>query len=76
MLYRTMKGSDIRWPFSLSNIPADAIKNIWKNYLWDLKNNILERFEPNGQNQPINFDYNPKLLDTFILNYLFLNDFC
>lgn len=36
---------------------------------WDLKNNILERFEPNGKNQPLNFDYNPKLLDNYIINY-------
>jgi ankyrin repeat protein len=36
---------------------------------WDLKNKILERFEPNGKNQPLNFDYNPKLLDKYIETY-------
>lgn len=43
---------------------------------WDIMNNILERFEPNGKNQPINFDYNPNLLDTVLSNYFnkFLKD--
>ena len=34
---------------------------------WDVKKNIIERFEPNGKNPPLGFDYNPKLLDIFIL---------
>ena len=44
---------------------------------WDLKNNIIERFEPNGKNQPLNFDYNPNLLDKFLQNYFkkFKDDF-
>jgi ankyrin repeat protein len=33
---------------------------------WDLKKNIVERFEPNGQNPPLNYDYNPKLLDSLL----------
>ena len=36
---------------------------------WDLKNNIIERFEPNGKNQPLNFDYNPNLLDKYLETY-------
>lgn len=36
---------------------------------WDLKNNIIERFEPNGRNQPLNFDYNPNLLDKYLETY-------
>lgn len=34
---------------------------------WNRKKNILERFEPNGKNQPINFNYNPDLLDELLL---------
>ena len=33
---------------------------------WNLKKKTLERFEPNGKNPPINFNYNPDLLDKFI----------
>jgi ankyrin repeat protein len=33
---------------------------------WDVENNTLERFEPNGSNYPIGLNYNPKLLDTLI----------
>ena len=33
---------------------------------WDVKKKIVERFEPNGKNPPIGFDYNPKLLDLFL----------
>jgi ankyrin repeat protein len=35
---------------------------------WDIKNNTLERFEPNGSNYPIGLNYNPKLLDTLLEN--------
>ncbi len=34
---------------------------------WDIKKNIIERFEPNGANEPINFNYNNKLLDNILL---------
>lgn len=33
---------------------------------WNFRKRILERFEPNGKNPPINFNYNPDLLDRFI----------
>ncbi len=32
----------------------------------DFKNNVVERFEPNGSNSPINFNYNSNLLDKLI----------
>ena len=35
---------------------------------WDIDNNTIERFEPNGANYPINFNYNPILLDTLLEN--------
>ena len=35
---------------------------------WDLTQNTLERFEPNGSNYPIGFNYNPDLLDNIIIN--------
>lgn len=35
--------------------------------LYDKKTNEMERFEPNGKDNPINFNYNPKLLDEMIL---------
>lgn len=35
---------------------------------WDVVNKTIERFEPNGANYPINFNYNPKLLDTLLEN--------
>ena len=34
----------------------------------DFKNNIVERFEPNGSNAPINFNYNSNLLDKILKN--------
>ena len=34
----------------------------------DFKNNIIERFEPNGSDPPIYFNYNPELLDKLIEN--------
>ena len=34
---------------------------------WNVKSNILERFEPNGKNPPINFNYNSELLDNILL---------
>jgi len=33
---------------------------------WDIDNNTIERFEPSGANYPINFNYNPILLDTLL----------
>lgn len=51
----------------------------------DFKNNIVERFEPNGNNPPVNFNYNPKLLDKILsqkfisfnsdIKYITPNDF-
>ena len=35
---------------------------------WDIKNNIIERFEPNGSNFPAGFNYNPSLLDNLLEN--------
>jgi ankyrin repeat protein len=34
--------------------------------LWDVEQNTLERFEPNGSNYPMNLNYNPSLLDSLI----------
>ena len=34
---------------------------------WNLKNNTIDRFEPNGNNPPINFNYNPDVLDNILL---------
>jgi ankyrin repeat protein len=34
----------------------------------DKKKKIIERFEPNGQSSPRNFNYNPKLLDLLLEN--------
>lgn len=34
--------------------------------LYDIKNNVIERFEPHGSNYPNNFNYNPDLLDEII----------
>lgn len=39
---------------------------------WNLKKKTLERFEPNGKNPPINFNYNPDLLDKLIYNKFIL----
>lgn len=33
---------------------------------YDVKNSLLERFEPNGANYPNGFNYNPKLLDDLL----------
>ena len=33
---------------------------------WDRTKNIIERFEPNGKNPPMNYDYNPQLLDSIL----------
>lgn len=35
---------------------------------YDVKNKLIERFEPNGANEPINMNYNSILLDKLILN--------
>ena len=45
--------------------PQGAHTNI---LFWDVKKKILERFEPNGKNQPLNFNYNSNLLDNIILS--------
>ena len=34
--------------------------------IYDKKNNTIERFEPNGKEHPLNFYYNPNLLDTYL----------
>tara|TARA_A100001015_G_scaffold321056_1_gene449881 strand:- start:453 stop:2603 length:2151 start_codon:yes stop_codon:yes gene_type:complete len=44
--------------------PQGAHTNI---IFWNVEKNIVERFEPNGKNPPINFDYNPNLLDTILI---------
>jgi ankyrin repeat protein len=33
---------------------------------YDIKKNIIERFEPNGANYPRGFNYNPKLMDQLL----------
>jgi len=33
---------------------------------YDVKNSLIERFEPNGANYPTNFNYNPTLLDNLL----------
>jgi len=35
---------------------------------WDLINQTIERFEPNGSNYPIGLNYNPELLDQLLEN--------
>lgn len=35
---------------------------------WDIQNNTIERFEPNGANYPLNLNYNPTLLDCLLKN--------
>lgn len=35
---------------------------------WDIKNKIIERFEPNGSNQPKGINYNPFILDSLLFN--------
>jgi ankyrin repeat protein len=35
---------------------------------YDVKNKLIERFDPNGANEPINMNYNSILLDKLILN--------
>ena len=37
--------------------------------LYDKKTNDMERFEPNGKDNPVNFNYNPKLLDEILIKY-------
>ena len=34
---------------------------------WDIKKSLIERFEPNGANEPIELNYNHKLLDKILL---------
>jgi len=33
---------------------------------WDIKNKIIERFEPNGNKYPRGYNYNPELLDSLL----------
>lgn len=35
---------------------------------WDVENKTIERFEPNGSNYPVGFNYNPQLLDNILLH--------
>lgn len=35
---------------------------------WDVKNKIIERFEPSGKYQPRGLNYNPKILDVLLIN--------
>ena len=35
---------------------------------WDVKNKIVERFEPNGSNYPSGLNYNPELLDNLLID--------
>ncbi len=35
---------------------------------WDIKNKIIERFEPNGSHYPLGLNYNPELLDNLLEN--------
>ena len=35
---------------------------------WDVRNKIIERFEPNGSNFPMGLNYNPELLDNLLEN--------
>jgi len=35
---------------------------------WNRTKNIIERFEPNGKNPPMTYDYNPRLLDSLLEN--------
>ena len=36
--------------------------------IWDVKNHILERFEPHGKYNPQNLNYNPTKLDLLLIN--------
>ena len=45
--------------------PQGAHTNI---LFWNCKSNEIERFEPNGRNPPINFNYNDELLDSILIN--------
>lgn len=45
--------------------PQGAHTNI---IFWNVKNKVIERFEPNGKNPPISFNYNPDLLDSILIN--------
>jgi len=41
---------------------------------WDLTLKTIERFEPNGSNYPMGFNYNPELLDNILTNKFKLYD--
>ena len=50
-------------------IPIGIITSIGQHaniLFWNLEDNIIERFEPNGSNYPIGFNYNPSLLDSLL----------
>lgn len=36
---------------------------------WDVDKGIIERFEPNGANEPLSFHYNHKLLDSILVSF-------
>lgn len=38
--------------------------------LYDIKNNVIERFEPHGSGYPYQFNYNPELLDEIIFRHI------
>lgn len=42
--------------------------------LWDVKNKIIERFEPYGKYHPKELNYNPKILDMLLFNKFKLFD--
>uniref|UniRef100_A0A6C0LTA6 Uncharacterized protein n=1 Tax=viral metagenome TaxID=1070528 RepID=A0A6C0LTA6_9ZZZZ len=44
----------------------DIAENHSNCLFYDIKNNILERFEPHGSDYPYQFNYNPVLLDKLI----------
>lgn len=52
-------------------IPIGIITSVGNHaniLLWDIKNNTIERFEPNGSNFPTGLNYNPILLDSLLEN--------
>lgn len=54
--------------FIIIPIGIETSKGSHANILfYDVKNKFVERFEPNGANEPININYNSSLLDKLIL---------
>ena len=73
---------NIKYQFFIIPIGIELSNGYHSNILfYDKKTNEIERFEPNGKDNPINFNYNPKLLDEllfekikeFIPNVIYLN---